>query len=312
MPRTDVSRLDKPARAGELRSSSCTLSVVIVAYECLSLLQDCLATVRDGAGGLDFEVIVVDNASADGTVSHLARHHPAVRCISNSKNLGFAKACNQGLRAARGAFVLALNPDTRVQPRALAVTVDYLRTHAEVAAATCKVVRPNGELDPSCKREFPSIWDAFARFSGLSRLFPQVRLLARYDAAHLPEDRTQEVPLIDGCFMMFRRSALDEVGPFDERFFMYAEEMDWCRRAADSGWRLAYVAGGTTVHIKGAITRRSTFRMLYHFHRSMALYFAKYHRKWNPAGLLVYPGIGLRLGLLIVLNAVRSDRRVSG
>jgi GT2 family glycosyltransferase len=254
----------------------------------------------------------VDNRSRDDTVAWLRREHPGVHLIANTENRGFAAASNQGIRAARGEYVLLLNPDTVAGTESLARTVAYLERNPRLAVATCKVLRPDGRLDPSCKRQFPSLWDAFVRFVGLSRVFPRVRLFTRYDAHHLDEDTCQEVPLVDGCYMMMRRSALDDIGLLDERFFMYVEEMDWCRRAHEHGWTVGYDPSGTIVHHKGEITRHATFRMLYHFHRSMALYCCKYRRWWNPTLVPALLGIGVRCAGLLALNALRTERRVSG
>ena len=187
-----------------------------------------------------------------------------------------------------------------------------METNRSLAAASCKVVRPDGTLDPSCKRNFPSTWDALARMTGLSRLFPRSRFFARYDTFYLDENERQEVPLIDACFMLMRRTAIEEIGPLDERFFMYAEEMDWCRRAHEKGWTIGYDPTGVTVHVKGEITRRHTFRMLYHFHRSMALYYLKHTSRWNPGSVPVLIGIACRYLALTVLNLARRERRISG
>jgi len=284
---------------------------VIVSYDSLDYLRDCLASLPAGVGRLSREVIVIDNASGDPTVEWLARSVPSVRCLPNRRNLGFARACNQGLRAAHGRFLLLLNPDTVVGNRAIESTVAYLERRQRVAAASCKVVRPDGRLDLSCKREFPSVWDAFARFVGLSRLFPRSRIFARYDARYLDEDAAQEVPLIDGCFMLIRREALEEIGLLDDRFFMYAEEMDWCRRARSHGWRIGYEPAGTTLHIKGASTRQHTFRMLYHFHRSMLLYYWKHGGHPVLGTWIVLPSLVVRFLALVVVNLCRRERYVS-
>ena len=289
-----------------------TLSVVIVTYNCLSELQGCLRSVPAGAGSVSYEVIIVDNSSFDGTLEWVKRNSVETRVISNSSNLGFARACNQAIQTARGQYILILNPDTIVAKGTIQRTHEYMERAAKVAAATCKVMLPNGKIDPSCKRDFPSPWDAFCRMIGLSRLFPRSRIFARYDTGYSDENQQQEVPLIDGCYMMIRRTALEDIGLFDERFYMYAEEMDWCRRAHLRGWSIGYDPSCSIVHFKGAITRRSTFRMLYHFHRSMALYYRKHFSPWNPVRFLIYPGILFRLVVLMLLNLVRADRRVSG
>ncbi|MFH1277505.1 MAG: glycosyltransferase family 2 protein [Candidatus Eisenbacteria bacterium] len=288
------------------------VSVIIVTYNCRAFIGDCLASLPGGAGTLRLECIVVDNASPDGTASLVGAGFPDVCVLRNPENRGFAAACNQGMRAAAGRYLLLLNPDTIVGPGAIESTAGTMDNHRQWAAASAKVVRPDGSLDPSCKRVFPSPWDAFARMTGLSRLFPRSRVFARYDTFYLDENTTQEVPLIDACYMMIRREALRDIGALDERFFMYAEEMDWCLRAGKKGWAIGYAPSGTVVHLKGEVTRHSTFRMLYHFHRSMALYYLKYNRWWSPAGVPVLGGIAVRLVGLSVWNLLRSHRRVSG
>lgn len=288
------------------------ISVVIVSYNCQDLLCPCLESLAKGVNSLPVETIVVDNNSSDGTATLIRERFPECRLISNSDNLGFARACNQGIRTSTGRYLLLLNPDTIIGRDAVQKTWMYMESNERLAAATCRVVRPDGQLDPSCKREFPSPWDAFSRMFGLSRLFPRSRIFARYDAHYLDEHRRQKVPLIDGCYMMIRRSSLESIGLFDERFFMYAEEMDWCRRAQAKGWDIGYDPSGTIVHVKGEITRHSTFRMLYHFHQSMVLYYWKYNRWWNPICYFVSIGILLRYIALTTCNLFRKERRVSG
>jgi GT2 family glycosyltransferase len=289
-----------------------SLGVVIVSYNCRELLSGCLTSLPAGADGLSYETIVVDNDSSDGTYVWLQDVHPEVRAIRNSTNLGFARACNQGIEAARSDYVLLLNPDTTVHPGAIQKTHEYMVKNPRLAASGCKILRPDGSLDLSCKRSFPSPWDALCRMVGLSKLFPRSAVFARYDARYLDENERQEVPLIDGCYMMIRRNALEDVGLLDERFFMYAEEMDWCWRARRRGWSIGYDPSGSIVHVKGEITRHYPFRMVYHFHRSMALYCAKRYGRWNPLLLVIYPGIALRLVALTVQNLLRKQRRVSG
>jgi GT2 family glycosyltransferase len=287
------------------------LTIVIVSYNCRSVLEECLESLPRGAGALTYETVVVDNDSRDGTAAWLAETRPDVAVIKNTGNAGFARACNQGAACSRAEYVLFLNPDTVAGDGVFEKTLDYMASTTDLAACGCKVLRPDGTLDLSCKRNFPSAWDALCRMGGLSRLFPRSRIFARYDARYVDEEQRQEVALIDGCYMMVRRYALQDIGPFDERFFMYAEEMDWCRRAWARGWSIGYDPTGTIVHLKGETTRRSPFRMLYHFHRSMALYCAKHYRPWNPILLVVYPGIVLRLAALTFRNLMAMDKRVS-
>jgi len=288
------------------------LSVVIVSYNCLGPLRDCLASFPAADYSPDFEIIVVDNNSEDGTPELVPKDYPEVRLVCNSTNRGFAAGCNQGILVSEGKYVLLLNPDTVVRERALRLTYEYMEHNPRVAAASCRVLRPDGSLDPSCKRDFPTPWNAVCRVAGLSRLFPRSRVFARYDTGYLNENTTQEVPLIDGCYMMIRRAAIDDIGLFDEQFFMYWEETDWCRRAHQRGWSIGYDPSGTIIHTKGETTRHYTFRMLYHFHRSFALYYRKHLGLWNPLFLMTYPLIWIRLAALCGWNLMRRDRRVSG
>lgn len=288
------------------------ISIVVVSYNCLRHLSACIESLPEGAGSLPYEIIVVDNNSSDRTREMIRNETPHVRLIANTENLGFAKGCNLGIGAARGKYILLLNPDTIVGKGTLCRTHEYLEDNRDLAVAGCKVLRPNGNLDPSCKRELPSPWDAFCRMVGLSRLFPKSRVFAKYDAGYLDENTRQRISLIDGCYMMLRSEALMDIGLFDERFFIYGEDLDWCKRAHSRGWSIGYDPSGTIIHVKGESTRHSTFRMLYHFHRSMALYYRKHSRCWDPVQLLVYPGIGLRLVALVVWNIFRTERRVSG
>lgn len=288
------------------------VSIVIVSYNSLPHLRACIESIPGGAGSLPYEVIIVDNNSSDGTPDVIRNEAPSVNLIANTENLGFAKGCNIGIKAARGRYILLLNPDTVVGSNALERTHEYLEDNPDLAAAGCKLLRPDGSLDPSCKRELPSPWDAFCRMVGLSKLFPRSRIFARYDAAYLDVDKRQRLPLIDGCYMMMRSEALKDIGLFDERFFIYGEDVDWCRRAHSGGWSIGYDPTGTVVHMKGETTRHYTFRMLYHFHRSMTLYYWKHSRRWDPVQLIVYPGIALRLAALVIWNLFRRERRVSG
>lgn len=288
------------------------LSIIIVSYNCFSLLRTCLDSLPGGTGSLSYEVIVVDNNSQDRTVEKLAREFPATRVTSNSSNLGFTKACNQGMLAGTGKYLLLLNPDTIAGEESLAMTHAYMERVPDLAAAGCKVVRPDGSIDPSCKRGFPSPWNAFCKVAGLSKMFPCSRRFAAYDTGYLDANSRQEVPLIDGCYMMIRREALHEIGLFDESFFMYWAEADWCRRAISKGWSIGYDPTATITHIKGEITRHSTFRMLYHFHSEIGFYYRKHLGRWHPLHLILYPAIAMRLTFLVVWNLLRKDRRISG
>ena len=256
------------------------LSVVIVAYRCRELLLDCLASLRPEAQGMTLEVIVVDNASGDGSVEAVRATHPWVRLLPLDANVGFARANNHGLRVARGAHVLLLNPDTLLPPGALAACLRELARRPQVGMLGCKLVRPDGTLDHACKRGFPTPASALWHFLGLTRLFPGSPRFARYTAGHVAPDDTATVDAVNGAFMLVRRAALEEVGPLDERFWMYGEDLDWCRRFWAHGWDVLYWPGVTVVHVKGgSASSTRAWATNRAFHHAMWLFYDKHDRR---------------------------------
>ncbi|NLY39599.1 MAG: glycosyltransferase family 2 protein, partial [Firmicutes bacterium] len=217
------------------------LSVIIVSWNCRDLLARCLDTVFASKLERDFEVIVVDNSSTDGTAAFVQETYPQVKLIANRENAGFARANNLALRQARGELILLLNPDTELQADTLQVMVDFMDKHPECGMAGCKVLNPDGTLQLACRRNIPGLADAFFKLSGISRLFPRSRRLARYNLTYLPADRVAKVDAVSGSFLMTRRAVMDKIGLLDERFFMYGEDLDWCWRSVRAGYQNYYV-----------------------------------------------------------------------
>jgi GT2 family glycosyltransferase/glycosyltransferase involved in cell wall biosynthesis len=284
------------------------LSVVIVSYNCRATLTLCLQSLSDDDAGLPMEVIVVDNGSEDGTVAAVEERFPWARIIANHANVGFARAMNEGLGIARGEVILALNPDTVVPPGALAQAVAELERHPDVGMLGVKLVRPDGTFDHACKRGFPTVSSALFYFTGLSRLRPHSARLAQYTAGQLGEDETGPVDAINGAFMLVKRSAVDEVGPMDERYWLYAEDIDWCRRFWDSGWKVLYWPGVHVIHRKGGSSGDiRSWDLNRAFHRSMWLFYKKHVAPDHPpvvAGF-VWAGVWTKLGLSGLANALR-------
>ncbi len=267
------------------------LSIIIVNYNVKHFLEQCLYSVHKAAGGLQTEIIVIDNRSTDGSVEYLKKKFPCVRLISNSVNLGFAKACNQGLQQANGEFVLFLNPDTILPEDCFEKCISFFETHPDCGALGVKMIDGSGNFLKESKRSFPSPLTSLYKLSGLSGLFPKSKIFGRYHLGHLDEERTHEVDVLAGAFMMVRKKALEETGGFDEKFFMYGEDVDLSYRiqktaCPDTGgsYKNYYFPGTTIIHFKGESTKRGSLNYIRMFYNAMSIFVRK-HYGGTKAGL---------------------------
>jgi GT2 family glycosyltransferase/lipopolysaccharide/colanic/teichoic acid biosynthesis glycosyltransferase len=258
------------------------LSIVIVSYNVREFLQHALMSLKRALKGIHAEIFVVDNASEDGSAEMVRRRFPHVRLIVNKENVGFARANNQALRQARGTYLLLLNPDTLVQEDTVSVMLRFLEANPHVGLAGCKVLNPDGTFQPACRRSFPTPWVAFTRLAGLSRLFPQSHLFGRYNLTYLSPDDTYEIDAVSGAFMILRRSVYEQVGGLDEDFFMYGEDIDWCYRIQQAGWKIYYVHSTQIIHYKGESTRRSSIDEIRMFYDAMHLFVRKHLARSAP------------------------------
>lgn len=256
------------------------VSLVILNYNVKDFLDNCLASVWKAREGLSTEIFVVDNASVDGSVAMVRQKYPDVHVIVNEANVGFARGNNVALKKCRGRYILVLNPDTLLQEDSLRAMLAFMEAHPEAGAASCKVLNPDGTLQLTCKRSFPTPWVAFTKISGLSRLFPKHRLFGRYNLTYLDENQVHEVDAIAGSFMFLRRTMLDVVGYLDESFFMYGEDLDWCFRIWEKQWKIFYVPSTQIIHYKGESTSRSGFDDIRAFYEAMEIFVEK-HFKWQ-------------------------------
>jgi GT2 family glycosyltransferase len=272
-----------------------------------------LISLRPELAGLDHEILVVDNASSDGSVAMLVETFPNVTVLVNPSNAGFSRANNRALRQARGRDVLLLNPDTVVEPGAVATLIRALRSLPGAVAVGPRVLRPDGRLDLACRRSFPSPGVAAARLLGLSRLFPRSRVLARYNLTFQDPGQPGEIDAGTAAAMCFSREALAAVAFFDEDFFMYGEDLDLCYRLKQRGGRIYYVPSATVIHLKGMASGRQARAMLREFHRSMWLFYRKHYVRGWRGGLApaVWIGIQLRHRMVLGWNAVRGRQIVS-
>jgi GT2 family glycosyltransferase len=273
------------------------LSIVIVNWNTREFLSRCLRSVYDTTLDLDFEVIVVDNGSTDGSQEMVRQEFPAVSLIVNTENKGFAKANNQAIRRSRGRYVLLLNSDAFVYENTIEHTVAFMDGHPEAGMAGCRLLYENGRLQPSCYA-FPTLSTEFFIAVGLDRLFPKSRLFGKYGMTYWDFDDIREVDVILGAFMMVRATAIDEVGLMDERYFMYSEEVDWCYRFRDKGWRIYFYPHVEAIHVGGGSTRRVRAEMLVRLYGSRIEFFRKHHGRLSARLLKLVIGFNclLRIG----------------
>lgn len=274
------------------------LSVIIVNYQVRYFLELCLHSVVRALEGIGAaEVIVVDNASGDGSVEALRPLFPAVRFIVNTENLGFARANNQGLGLAQGEFILFLNPDTVLAEDFASLCLDFLRATPRVGGLGVRMIDGSGRFLPESRRGFPSPWVAFTKLAGLSGIFPRSRVFASYYLGHLDAHSPHPAPVLSGACMLVRRAILAEVGGFDERFFMYAEDIDLSYRLEQAGYVNYYFPGATIVHFKGESTRKDA-RYIRLFYKAMSQFRRKHFRRGLPAvfNIFMEAAIWVRVG----------------
>jgi len=254
------------------------LSVVIVSWNVRDLLRRCLSSLfadRSSSLAPRIEVIVVDNGSVDGSAEMVRAEFPQVHLIVNPDNRGFPAANNQGIEVAQGRYVLLLNPDTEVLDDALAAMVGFADVHPDVGVVGPQLLNPDGSVQSS-RRRFPTLATAFFESTWLQPYAPR-RLLERFYVLDRSDDEVQDVDWVTGAALMARREAIEQVGPLDEGFFMYSEELDWCRRFREAGWRVVYLPTAKIVHYVGKSSEQVLPARHIHFQTSKVRYVRKYH-----------------------------------
>jgi N-acetylglucosaminyl-diphospho-decaprenol L-rhamnosyltransferase len=275
------------------------LSVVIVSYNVKFFLEQCLSSLKKAVDGSSLlngqtEVCIVDNASVDGSLDFLAPLYPAYHFIQNKENAGFAKANNQAVSLCTGEFILFLNPDTILGEDTLDICLSFFRSTPEAGALGLHMINGAGIFLKESKRGFPSPIVSFYKMSGLTRLFPRSKIFSAYYMGHLHETTPHEVDVLSGAFMMVRKSTIEKTGGFDERFFMYGEDIDLSYRISQSGYRNYYLPGTSIIHFKGESTRKD-FRYVKMFHNAMELFIKKHFSGPRPTLQLFSLSLAVRL-----------------
>lgn len=263
------------------------LSVIIVNYNVKYFLEQCLHSVQKACAGINSEIIVADNNSTDGSRAYLESNFPAIQFIWNNDNTGFAKANNLALEKASGSFILFLNPDTIIAEDCIEKCIHFFELKKTAGAVGIRMVDGAGKFLKESKRAFPSPLTSLFKLSGLARLFPKSKTFARYHLGHLPENENHEVDVLAGAFMMMPKKVLDEIGNFDERFFMYGEDVDLSYRVQEAGYKNYYFAESTIIHFKGESTKRGSLNYVRLFYKAMSL-FVKKHYSGSKAGFFIF------------------------
>jgi GT2 family glycosyltransferase len=265
-------------------------SVIIVSYNVSALLAQALRSVIRASDGMNVEIWVVDNASKDDSVEMVRRDFPQVRLIANTDNPGFGRANNQAMRQAKGEYFLILNPDTIIQEDFLRVMKAFMDAHPECGASGGKILDPDGAFSPTCRRAFPRPSVAMWRILGLSHLFPKSKIFGQYNLTFLDENQITEVDALSGSCMVVRRDAIlptendsntndiqpKAAGLFDESFFMYGEDLDWCYRIQQAGWKIFYTPETQILHYKGESTDKNDLRYVRLFYGAMVVFMEKH------------------------------------
>jgi GT2 family glycosyltransferase len=289
------------------------ISVIIVGWNARHYLELCLESLTTAPPSRSMEIIVVDNASSDGSVEMIEAKFPQVKLIRNSENLGFAKGNNVGIRQSQGRYVALVNPDVIVFPGCLDALVDFLEQNPQVGNVGPRVLNPDMTLQSSCRR-FPTLWNNFCAATSLATAFKNSRFFAGEHMFYFPHDRILPVDVLVGCFSMIRRETFDEVGLLDENLFMYGDDVDWCRRCWKAGWHVVFFPGAKAIHDRGKITAPYPVRFAVAQQRSVLYYWRKHHGFWGVVGIrtIVFSRHLVRYVVTVVAGLARASRRAEG
>jgi GT2 family glycosyltransferase len=288
-----------------------TLSIVIVTWNAKNYAAECLDSLRTLMPKPEIEVLVVDNNSSDGTPELIREKYPEVVLIQNRENLGFARANNIGIRESAGEYVGLINSDVRVLNGCLEQMQAYMNANREIGVLGPRMLDAKGHASRSYMRS-PTLWRYFCRALALDDLFPRSKLFGSYTMNYFDREQTAEVDVLNGWFWLIRREALNQVGPLDETFFMYGEDIDWCKRFRDRGWKVVYYPKTESIHYGGASSSKAPVRFYIEMQRANLQYWRKH---FNPFSQALYFAIVfghqiLRLlgyGLLSASKSRRAD-----
>jgi GT2 family glycosyltransferase len=290
------------------------ISVIIVNYNSGSFLVNCIADIYE----LAEEIIVIDNASTDFSLSTLKSNLPMeghrLRIINLNRNIGFAAGCNKGLSVSTQPYILFLNPDCILNPDSLHRMVQVMESDPQIGMVGGYLINPDGTEQGGGRRAIPTPWRAFVRAFGLYRLAkfrPQLFFDFHLDKQPLPQAPV-EVEAISGALMLVRREAIDDVGTWDEGYFLHCEDLDWCMRFRQKNWKIVFVPDAPVTHFKGACSQARPFFVAWHKHRGMLRFYRKFFRQQYPGIVmgLITLAIWLRFGAIVLFHAIQGGCRI--
>lgn len=283
------------------------LSVIVLNYNTRELVKTCLLSLKKQKG-IDFETIVVDNASSDDSREMIIKEFPEVNLVDSKVNLGFAGGNNLGIKEARGKYLLFLNSDTEVLPGGLKEAVNFMDSDRKIGAMTPRILLASGGIDPDCHRGFPTPWASISYFLGLEKLFPQSTLFGQYHKFYLGLDKTHEIDAGVGAFMIVSREIIDKVGVWDDSYFFYGEDLDFFYRIRQAGYKVFYYANPLVIHHKGGSSglrkesrkvakagREVRIKTAKATIKAMEIFYKKFYSKAYPSWLTSFVLLGIRI-----------------
>lgn len=281
------------------------ISVVIVSWNARSFLMECLNSLTNTTSNHTIEVIVVDNGSNDGSQELVKELFPWVRLIENDSNLGFAKANNIGIKQSSGRYIALINSDVKVLDKCLDRLCDYFDKNPEAGILGPKILNPDMSIQWSC-RKYPSIWRLLCSALWLNRFFSRIDFFNGEELTSISYNCTRKVDALSGCFLLVRRKAVDEVGLLDENYFIYSEDIDWCRRFFKAGWEVVFYPGGEAIHYKSGSSSNSPAVFSVEKDKALFQYGKKYFSTFSIMALwvtlLLHHGIRILLELFIMIT----------
>ncbi len=292
------------------------LSIIILNFNNREIISKSLNLLKDIKKQVSSEVVVVDNASCDKSVEMMKNNFPEIKLIENKENIGFSAGNNLAVKKAKGRYLLFINGDVLVSPENILLLLKFLRKNKKIGVVTPKLKLRDGRMDSDCHRGFPTPWGAFCYFSGLEKIFPRNRLFSQYHQFYLNLDKPHQIDACCGAFMLVRREVGDRIGWWDENYFFYGEDIDFCYRAKEKGWQIFYYPKAKAIHYKGAssglreetkdikINRQTRIKAAKESIRAMRIFYNKFYKNKYPRWLtkLVLFGITLKGFIRIIIN----------